>query len=192
MIKAIIFDFGGVITTRGYLLWMKEEILNFEKNKSFYDKLSDEYDLGKITHKEFTNIIAKDSGVNKEIIWKKIFDKIKLNKDIIKIIKKLKKKYKIVLLTNFHHQPLTSLINKYHLEKYFDFTIVSSLVGMHKPNPKIFKKVFNLLKTKPNEIIFIDDSQKYIDGGKKVGIKSFLFSTNKQLIIDLKNNHINI
>ena len=75
MIKAILFDFGGVITTRGYLLWMKEEIPNFEENKLFYDELSDKYDLGMITHDEFTRIIAKDQTLIKTLFGKKYLRK---------------------------------------------------------------------------------------------------------------------
>lgn len=187
MIKAIIFDFGGVITTRGYLLWMKEEIPNFEKNKLFYDDLSDKYDLGMITHKKFTEIISKESGIGENVIWDKIFNKIKVNKELLKIIDKLKKNYKIALLTNFHHKPLNDLITKYDLENYFDLKVISSLHKLHKPDSKIFKKTLKLIKIKPEEAIFIDDSQKYINGGKKVGIKSFLFTTNQKLKEDLRS-----
>jgi len=192
MIKALIFDFGGVISTRGYLLWMKEEIPNFEKNKLFYDNLSDRYDLGMITHKEFTKIIAKESGVEKEIIWEKIFNKIKVNNELLKIIDDLKKNYKIALLTNFHHKPLNDLLIKYDLEKYFDLKVISSLYKLHKPDLKIFQKTLELLNIKPEEAIFIDDSQKYIAGGLKVGIKSFLFTTNQKLKADLRNSGIKI
>ncbi len=190
MIKAIIFDFGGVITTRGYLLWMKEEIPNFESNKLFYDNLSDKYDLGIITHKEFTEIIAKESGIGKDVIWKKIFNKIFVNGELLKIINKLKKNYKIALLTNFNNKPLNDLLIKYKLEKYFNIKVISSLQKIHKPDIKIYQVALSLLKIKPEEAIFIDDSQKYIDGGKKAGIKSFLFTTNQKLINDLKDSGI--
>ena len=160
MIKALIFDFGGVVTDRGYLLWMKEEIPNFEKNKLFYNDLSDKYDLGIITHKEFTEIIAKESGIGKDVIWEKIFNKIKVNSELLIIINRLKKKYKIALLTNFHHKPLSELFIKYDLEKYFDLKVISSLHKLHKPDSKIFKKILRLLNIKPEEAIFIDDSQK--------------------------------
>jgi len=65
--------------------------------------------------------------------------------------------------------------------------VISSLEKLHKPDHKIFNKTLKLLKIKPAEAIFIDDSQKYIDGGEKVGIKSFLFMTNQKLIEDLKS-----
>ncbi len=187
MIKALIFDFGGVVTDRGYLLWMKEEIPNFEKNKLFYNDLSDKYDLGIITHKEFTEIIAKESGIGKDVIWEKIFNKIKVNSELLIIINRLKKKYKIALLTNFHHKPLSELFIKYDLEKYFDLKVISSLHKLHKPDSKIFKKILRLLNIKPEEAIFIDDSQKYINGGKNIGLKSFLFTTNQKLKEDLKS-----
>lgn len=192
MIKAILFDFGGVITTRGYLLWMKEEIPNFENNKLFYDDLSDKYDLGMITHKEFTKIIAKESGVSENVIWEKIFYKIKVNNGILKIIDQLKKNYKIVLLTNFNHKPLNDLLIKYDLEKYFDLKVISSLHKIHKPDREIFLKTLGLLNIKPKETIFIDDSQKYIDGGEAVGIKSFLFTTTEKLQKDLIAYGVNL
>jgi len=39
---------------------------------------------------------------------------------------------------------------------------------------------------KTEEAILIDDRQKNIDGGEKVGIKSLLFTTTSQLIDDIK------
>ena len=46
---------------------------------------------------------------------------------------------------------------------------------MVKPNSNIFEHLMKSFKLKANECLFIDDSQKNIDGAKKVGIDGYLF-----------------
>jgi len=62
---------------------------------------------------------------------------------------------------------------------------------MIKPDIKIYRKALELLKLKNNEMIFIDDRQKNVDGGEKAGIKSLLFTSNEKLLEDLKKLGVN-
>lgn len=188
MIKVILFDFAGVVGTDGYWVWLKEKLRDFENKKSYFQNLSEKIDKSDITYKEFIEGVAKETNIPEKVIKKEIFKKIIINTELLNLISQLKKKYKIGLLTNYHYKWMNELFTIYNLDKYFDGKIISSFYKAIKPDPKIYRIALNLFKIKPAEAIFIDDRQKNIDGGEKIGIKSLLFTTNSKLAEDLENN----
>src|SRR5579859_5751581 len=138
MIKAVIFDFAGVIGAEGYWLWLAENISNLEETKEFYLQLSHRVDKGDITAKEFIQTLAEKSRKPTETIWPEIFEKIIINQKMINLIQKLKQTYKVGLLTNFVNEWITEIINHHNLESYFDHIVVSSREKIIKPDAKIF------------------------------------------------------
>ena len=193
MIKALIFDFAGVLSTEAYSLWTKEKIAQgIEDKDNFFNYISDAADRGKISTQEYSQELAKKVGITIDEVWVQISNKIKINNGLLDLISKLKKDYKIGLLSNYNHVWLNELIFKYELEKYFDSLVISSLHKVAKPEKKIYEISLNLLGIKPDEAIFFDDRQINIDGGKDAGIKSFLFTTNEKFIEDLKSIGISL
>ena len=187
MIRAIIFDFAGVIGTEGYSLWAKEKkSQGIEATSTYFHDISNRLDRGDITREEFTQDLSKKVGTDSKKIWGEMFKKIKINHELLNIITKLRRNYKIGLLTNYNYLWMNELFSIYKLEKYFDSKVISSLHRVIKPEKKIYQISLELLKIKPEEAIFFDDRQRNIDGGESVGIKSFLFTTNQKLIEDLK------
>jgi len=188
MIKAIIFDFAGVIGTEGYSLWAKEKkAQGIETSNTYFHDISNMLDRGDITREEFTQDLSKKVGTDSKKIWGEMFKKIKINRELLNIITKLKKNYKIGLLTNYNYLWMNELFSIYKLEKYFDSKVISSLHKVIKPEKKIYQISLELLKIKPDEALFFDDRQRNIDGGKSIGIKSFLFIDNKKFIEDLRS-----
>ena len=80
---------------------------------------------------------------------------------------------------------MNELFSIYKLEKYFDSKVISSLHNVIKPEKEIYQISLNKLKIKSEEALFFDDRQRNVDGGEKVGIKSFLFTTNEKFKKDL-------
>lgn len=192
MIKSIIFDFAGVIGSDGLWIYLKEKLIDLEEKKSYFQELSVKVDNATITNQEFVQAIATILKVSEKIVWKEIFKRIVINQELLEIINKLKKRYKICLLTNFTNEWMKELFKVYQLDKYFDVKVISSLYKLVKPDKKIYLIALNLLRSKPNETLFIDDRQCHVDGGKNAGIKSLLFTTNEKLKKDLENLEIKI
>ena len=188
MIKAIIFDFAGVIGTEGYSLWAKEQkAKGIESKSNYFHNISDDMDRGNISTQTFSQEVAKVVGITSSDVWKEISQKIKINNELLNLIVNLKKKYKIGLLTNYSDVWMKELVLKYELDKYFDSIVISSLHKMIKPDKKNYQISLNMLKIKQEEAIFFDDRQNNIDGGESVGIKSFLFVDNNKFIEDLRS-----
>jgi putative hydrolase of the HAD superfamily len=75
-----------------------------------------------------------------------------------------------------------SLIDVYEqadYKKYFSAFIISSIIGVTKPNKRMYETALNELSIKPNEAIFVDDNLNNCMGAKRVGIKPYLLCRNK-------------
>jgi putative hydrolase of the HAD superfamily len=196
MIKAIAFDYGGVIeiTDKGLMQkiadylhvtledWFKEyKTLNYLCNtgKNSYEEVY------AFTAKKFNASDAQISHIHE--MMKENMDTRKINIELLEMIKDLKSKnYKIGLLSNNYIKLRQQMINENTI-KYFDSVIVSSEVGYQKPEPEIFEILFNELGVKNNEVIFIDDSKSSLEGADKIGYIPILYKDNKSLKSDLSS-----
>ena len=70
----------------------------------------------------------------------------------------------------------------------FDGIVLSGTIGMVKPHREIFEYLLNTYSLKAAECIFIDDSQKNIEGAEKVDIKGYLFDGNAKKLKDYLEN----
>lgn len=186
MIKAIIFDWAGVLGTDGYWVWLKKNIENIEDRKGFFQEISEHVDSAKMPHSEFMEHLARESNKSPDQIWKEVKLEITINNDLVSLVKKLKAKYKIALLSNFTYPWLNEILTENNLWGLFDDHVISSEHKVIKPSPEIFEKILGMLNAKPEEAVFIDDQQMHLDGAKRVGLATILFLDNTQLIHDLR------
>lgn len=192
MIKAIIFDFAGVIGADGYWIWLRENVKDIDSVKEKFHKISEKVDKGEISEKEFIAFVAEYTERPVEDIWPQIREKILLNHELIAIIKQLRKNYKTALLSNFVFEWLNEILTDHKLYDLFDEVIISSKHGVIKPDPAIFHKMLSMLQLTKDEVIFIDDRDYQVAGAKAVGIKAFLYTSNEQLLKDLESCGVNV
>lgn len=186
MVKAIIFDFAGVIGADGYWIWLRKNVPNIEEKRPFFQEISEKVDKGTITNSEFVDLIARETNTSKEKIWPEIFAEIIINTQLLDYIKHLKQHYKIGLLSNFTHVWLDEIFEKYSLHEFFDQLVISSRHRVIKPEPEAFQKIITLLEVPKEEAVFVDDRQGHVDASNTFGLKAFLFTTNEKLKQDLE------
>ncbi len=186
-IKAIAFDFWGVLAEMDAPMYkfMKKNNISLKKHSKEIRKIIAKHDLDKITEKQFLQKCSKIIGL--EIPYPKYrytYKKTALNKNLINITKKLKKRYKIALLTNNNKEYCAEYLFKPQLDKLFDIMVISYVVGYRKPFPQIYKILIKKLKLKPEEILFLDDDPIKLLAAETLGIKTLLYrgkKTNKIL-----------
>src|SRR3972149_67615 len=100
MIKAIIFDFFGVICLDLYWTWLKLHVTELESKRSYFQELSNQLDLGKITREQFAKTLSEKTSVSEENVLGQMNQGILIVPDIVELIKALNKNYKIGLLSN--------------------------------------------------------------------------------------------
>ncbi|MFA6274452.1 MAG: HAD-IA family hydrolase [Candidatus Paceibacterota bacterium] len=201
MIKAIAFDYGGVIETiDGGLRSQIADYLKVDKKKwsEVYFSLNYLCNLGKNSYEELYALVARELGASdKQVdyiheLMKKNRNTRALNEELIEIIKDLKKKnYQIGLISNNYIGLRQELID-YKIIDLFDSIVVSSEVGCQKPQPEIFEILFKELKVKSNEVIFVDDSMSSLVGAENIGYIPILYKNNGQLKEELNKLNIKV
>jgi putative hydrolase of the HAD superfamily len=96
----------------------------------------------------------------------------KLHKGVRENLERLSKNYKLGVLSNSlpsrrHHE-----LKIDDIDRYFDQIIISSEVGVRKPNRKIYEIAIERSGFKKDEILFIDDKESYLDGAVDAGIEN--------------------
>ena len=188
MIKAIIFDVGGVLIDYPWPKMIDHylQYLDVDRKKLFaaMKQLNYEWQSGIIDESEYWNKIGrtlKTKLPQSESLWLEGFKKAYKEKDeIFILISLLKKKgYKIGLLSNTEAPVMNFLIEKQY--EHFDVFIYSCAIGLVKPDRKIYEKTLKLLQVSPEEAIFIDDKEENVEGAKKIGIQGVLFKNSTQI-----------
>ena len=68
--------------------------------------------------------------------------------------------------------------------------VFSFEVGYRKPEKEIFMIALEKLKLKPEECIFIDDREKFLQTPRELGFKVILFKNYTQFVKDLKERGV--
>jgi putative hydrolase of the HAD superfamily len=186
MIKAITFDVWGTVlrtkrkTERKKILAYITKYMGKEYADAIFDRI--------INQREFLNEFQKKAGIQKMKKMNAMLNNyIKTNyieyADVAEILKKMKKKYKIGLISNASFVT-TEILKRWNKTNYFNSVIVSSEHGIRKPDKRIFQIAAKQLGVKVNELVHVGDSY----------LKDYLANKNgiKTVLIDRKNKRKHI
>ena len=170
-IKALVFDWGNVIT-KGYYsmdvakLISKKYNLNKDQLLMHLEKYEKDALLGKDNLKEFYNKIKKVYPmISFKFFYESYYNAITWDNELLKVCKKLSKHYDLYILSN-NYNWITPKI-KPRLKKIFKGMIFSNEVGMIKPNDDIFDELLNRFNLRPENCIYVDDSHLNILAGER-------------------------
>jgi len=192
MIKAIIFDIGGVMVknTAHRVFERLAEKLGLDTEKVISFRLKHKFALatGKMSAEEFASLFQRKFKISKSIldVWKEAYDEIMpTNAKVLAMVKKLKKRYRLCLITNTN-QLHFSRVKARGLDSHFDIVIASQDVGFAKPEKKIFEIALKRIGLPASECAFIDDKREHVEAARKLGFKAILFENNGKLVENLK------
>ncbi len=195
VIKAIIFDMGGVLVktvdkeSRSQLAG-KFGLTYHQLDQLVYGSESAQRATrGEISELEhFENVLnllgIPDDDITK---FKKAFwggDTLDLK--MVDFIRTLKDQYKIGMLSNAMSETRTWLEENYDFLHLFDVIFFSAEQKLAKPNPLFYEAILNEMGFAAEETIFIDDFVENIRAAENLGIQTVLFKSTPQTIADIK------
>jgi glucose-1-phosphatase len=193
-IQVIIFDLGKVIVDfdhhticsrlARHCRFTPEEIYG----RIFTSKLEARFDEGRISPEEFHAEAARSLGFDLDItafkkIWNRIFT---INPGIAALIRRLKKNYRLLCLSNTNVWHFSYCIEKFPVLSLFDQFILSYAVGARKPRRRIFDEALQAARALPEQCCYIDDVTGYVQKARSMGMRGILFTSAEQLNHDLK------
>jgi glucose-1-phosphatase len=109
--------------------------------------------------------------------------------EMLELLDQLRKHIPIAAFTNTMalHWDLLMNRERYRFPQLFSTIFASHLLGDAKPRTEAFKKVLNAIGVKPEEVVFIDDSEVNVSGATQLGIKGIVFKSVESLRAELRN-----
>jgi len=141
------------------------------------------FDSGKITPEEFYNraceaLKAKIDFDDFVPIYNDVFS---LNPPVLQILKRLKSKYKLVLLSNTDVMRFSFIKKKFPEIFIFDEYVLSYEIGFIKPHPQIFIQTLEKAQAKAEDCLFIDDREENVKKATSLGIPVIHFTPSVDL-----------
>lgn len=206
MIKGYIFDYGGTLDTEGChwgkMLWhayqhqavpvseqqfrdayvYAERTLGrnpiIQSSYNFHTTLSIKIRL-EMEHLCVNRAWDADEPMFKEkheAVLEELYSKVKqITNHSRKVLEKLHVTYPMVLVSNFYGN-IQVVLQEFGLDHIFQDVVESAVVGIRKPDPRIFSLGVEKLGLKPDEVMVVGDSfYKDIEPAQKAGCKATWF-----------------
>lgn len=195
MIKAVLFDFDGVLTLDET---GSQSICNYIcsvtgiKMELFYNAYR-EYNpdllIGKIRHEDIWEKICDAVGCEIEpAVLYDSFINTPINRDMLRLAQEIKQRgYTLGMVTDNKVDRIKSVVDYHKWSALFDVISVSGEIGSGKNHEDIFLTTFGRLMVKPEECVFIDNTQKNLVVPAGLGVKTLLFDYKKNDIAGLKS-----
>lgn len=185
MIRAVIFDYGGVV---GHI--DRREAQQLEEKYglpegALFDSLygipewkevelgrGSEIDWLKATLARLYELAGRPiPGIRQE--WPKMWRG--LNQEVVSLVRKLRPQYRVGLLTNATKSLEEQVLNHQGITGLFDTVVNSAHVGLAKPDVRIYHLAADRLGVPASACVFIDDIAQNVEGAKAAGMQSFRF-----------------
>ena len=188
-IKNIIFDLGGVVLDIDEnIVYQELEKLGINttelaQSKEFFEIMS-KFDTGIYTAPTFRKKTKALLGLEKmtdqkfDSIWNAML--LDIPRERIEAIEKIKKHYKIFLMSNSNEIHYDLYVRDLQLrfgynefDELFNKSYFSFAEHLEKPNPRFFELILDHEHLLPEETLFIDDTAVNINVAKSLGIRTY-------------------
>jgi putative hydrolase of the HAD superfamily len=193
--SVIVFDLGNVLIPFDYnILINKLDAVKYGLGIHFVDTYFSNYDFhrdferGKVSEKNFIERMLEilDHRINGETFCKYFSCIFSENKEVAALLPALKKKYKLILLSNTNSIHEKYGWEHYNFLNYFDDLVLSHKIGAVKPEEKIYRAVEESSGSPAEEHIFIDDIEEYVNAAKSFSWDGVHFKGYNYLVEELK------
>lgn len=199
-VKAIIFDFGGVMEQfyRPAQFRAQEAQLGLQSGtlseilwRSPDWRLAE---VGGITDEEYWRRTGPRLGLRTEgeirDFQEAMFGDVESDPRMVDMVQRLRRRYRTALLSNATDILPQLLRERFGLDGLFDVEVISALVGLAKPDPAIFRLALDRLGMAPQATVFIDDSQPNVEAAAALGIQAIRFVGYEALIRALEERRV--
>lgn len=185
MIKAVIFDFFGVLVTEGFKQFCDTYFPDDKEKRKKALELVSNHDAGRITKEDYMQGLVSLAGVSYATVNDHMSSN-EPNKPLLDYIRtRLKPNYKLGVLSNSGDDYIAEMLEESDVEM-FDDVILSYRHGMVKPSEEIFHFAAKRLGVQPQSCIFVDDSANHVSGANQAGMKPILYQDFSQFKKELE------
>ena len=196
IITTLFLDIGDVLLSNGWGHESRQTAakafdLDYDEMQSRHKLVMATFEEGKLTLSEYLDkvIFYKKRPFTPENFREFMFAQSTPDKDMIELMRRLKEKYhlKIAVINNEARELNDYRINKFQLNQFVDFFISSCFVHIRKPDVDIFRLALDIAHVLPENALYIDDTQMFVDIARDLGIRSIHHTDCKSTLLELSS-----
>lgn len=190
-IKAIIWDFGGVLVrtedfSQRQAMAQELGLTSQELAIRIFDGANrHQAQSGAVDGESYLQEVAAEFGMSAEELHARFFADDRLDEELMAYIRGLRPRYQTALLSNAMSTLRGVITRRFPIVDAFDIVIISAEVGLMKPDAAIYALVLERLGVQADEAVFIDDFVENVDGAQQSGLHAIHFQSRQQALEEL-------
>jgi len=202
MVEAVIWDFGGVLTTSPFDAFTRFErerglpgdIIRRTNASNHLENAWAKFERAEVDIETFDRLFAEESlALGAEVRGKDVLPLLSgdLRPEMVEALKRIKAKFKTGCITN--NLPANAIGSTSGRSLYiaevmvlFDHIIESAKIGLRKPDPRIYAMMVEALNVDPKNCIYLDDLGVNLKPARDIGMTTIKVLNAQQAIADLE------
>ena len=201
-IEAVIFDFGGVLTSSPFEAFMRFEIerglpadiIRRTNAANHLENAWAKFERAEVDIDTFDELFATESlALGAEVRGRDVLPLLQgsLRPEMVEALKRIKAQFKTGCITN--NLPANAIGSMTGRSLYiaevmvlFDHVIESAKIGLRKPDPRIYQLMVETLKVDPNNCVYLDDLGVNLKPAREMGMTTIKVTSGAQAIAELE------
>jgi putative hydrolase of the HAD superfamily len=201
-IEAVIFDFGGVLTSSPFEAFTRYEaerglpidIIRRTNAANHLENAWAKFERAEVDIDTFDKLFATESlALGAEVRGRDVLPLLQgdLRPEIVEALKRIKAQFKTGCITN--NLPANAIGSMTGRSLYvaevmvlFDHVIESAKIGLRKPDPRIYQLMVETLKVDPNNCVYLDDLGVNLKPAREMGMTTIKVTSGAQAIAELE------
>ena len=201
-IEAVIFDFGGVLTTSPFEAFARFEtarglpidIIRRTNAANHLENAWAKFERAEVDIDTFDHLFAEESrALGAEVRGRDVLPLLQgdLRPEMVEALKRIKAQCKTGCITN--NLPANAIGSMTGRTLYvaevmalFDHVIESAKIGLRKPDPRMYTLMIETLKVDPNKCVYLDDLGVNLKPAREMGMTTIKVASGAQAIAELE------
>jgi len=201
-IEAVIFDFGGVLTSSPFEAFSRYEterglpvdIIRRTNAANHLENAWAKFERAEVDVDTFDHLFAEESrALGAEVRGREVLPLLQgdLRPEMVEALKRIKAKFKTGCITN--NLPANAIGSMTGRSLYvaevmvlFDHVIESAKIGLRKPDPRIYQLMVETLKVDPKNCVYLDDLGVNLKPAREMGMTTIKVASGAQAITELE------
>jgi putative hydrolase of the HAD superfamily len=202
MIEAVIFDFGGVLTTSPFEAFARYEserglpadIIRRTNAANHLENAWAKFERAEVDLDAFDGLFAAESlALGAEVRGRDVLPLLSgdLRPEMVEALRRIKARFKTGCITN--NLPNNAIGSASGRTLYvaevmalFDHVIESAKIGLRKPDPRIYRMMVEALGVDPKNCVYLDDLGVNLKPARDMGMTTIKVLNGEQAIAELE------
>ncbi len=202
MVEAVIWDFGGVLTTSPFEAFARFErerglpadIIRRTNAVNHHENAWAQFERAELDIEAFDERFAAESrALGAEVRGKDVLPLLSgdLRPEMVEALRRVKERFKTGCITN--NLPANAIGSRSGRSLYvaevmalFDHIIESAKIGLRKPDPRIYAMMIEALGVDPENCVYLDDLGVNLKPAREMGMTTIKVVDSAQAIAELE------